>query len=144
MNELHFGHGAFALAADRRASSRSAGRLALVCAVFCCALFGAFAAQAQARSHEVTWAHHDPSGVSRFVILISPVEGSLSQARQVDVGRPVLQAQGSTNFYSAVVDFEPDEFLAVAAVGHDGRMSMPSEWSGMPPTTPGQPTLAQP
>lgn len=94
---------------------------------------------AQERLFQINWAHNAPAEVRNFVILISPVEGSVEQARQVDVGLPEAQPVGSTNIYAATVSFAPDEYLAVAAVGRNGLMSVPSEWSGMPPSRPGQP-----
>lgn len=123
---------------------RAARRLAVVALVVTgltlasAALAGSAAAQEQ-RLHQVNWAHPTPSEVSRFVILISPVEGSLAQARQVDVGKPEPQPIGSLTLFSAMVSFAEDEYLAVAAVGHTGLMSVPSDWSGMPPSRPGQP-----
>ncbi len=91
------------------------------------------------RLHQVNWTHNAPGEVRNFVILISPVEGSIAEARQVDVGVPEAQLLGFTNLYTAMVSFAPDEYLAVAAVGRNGLMSVPSAWSGMPPSRPGQP-----
>jgi len=108
-------------------------------------LFGASTAAAQAeRLHQINWAHANPADVSRFVVLISPVEGSLADARQVDVGLPASEPIGSMSLYSAMVSFSADEYLAVAAIGHNGLMSVPSDWSGMPPSRPGQPLLVEP
>ena len=60
--------------------------------------------------------------------------------REIDTGSPKLRywRDGAV----AVVSFDDSEFLAVAAVGWDGQMSVPSEWAAMPPTTPGQPNLS--
>lgn len=101
-------------------------------------LAGPAAAQGQ-RMHQINWGHPAPAEVSRFVILISPVEGSVDDARQVDVGMPAAQSLGSMSVFTAMVAFNADEYLAVAAIGHNGQMSTPSAWSGMPPTRPGQP-----
>lgn len=106
---------------------------------------GAASADAQEqRLHQITWAHPAGGEVSRFVILISPVDGSVDDARLVEVGKPAAQPFGSMSVFSAMVSFSATEFLAVAAVGHNGMMSLPSEWSGMPPSRPGQPFLVGP
>ena len=108
-------------------------------------LFGAGLSAAQEqRMHQIVWGHTAPETVSSFVVLLSPVEGSLENARRVDVGLPPAQASGILSTYAAMVSFDPDEFLAVAAIGHDGQMSLPSGWGGMQPTRPGQPLLAEP
>jgi hypothetical protein len=103
------------------------------------AAFGQTAESGDQRLHQVNWTHNAPAEVRNFVILISPVEGSIADARQVDVGVPEAEALGFTSLYSATVAFAPDEYLAVAAVGRNGLMSAPSDWSGMPPSRPGQP-----
>ena len=74
-------------------------------------------------------------------MLISPEEGNASLAREVDVGKPTGTDVGASSLYTALVGFSPNEFLAVAAVGHDEQMSLPSGWGAMPPTRPGQPNL---
>jgi hypothetical protein len=102
-------------------------------------LVGSAPAFAQERLHQISWTHTSPSEIRRFVILISPVEGSVADARQVDVGIPESQALGFTNLYSATVSFSSDEFLAVAAIGRNGLMSVPSDWMGVKPSRPGQP-----
>ena len=103
------------------------------------AAFGQTAVAPGERLHQINWTHNAPASVRNFVILISPVEGSVAAARQIDVGVPEAQPLGFTNLYSATVAFAPDEYLAVAAVGRNGLMSAPSVWSGMPPSRPGQP-----
>ncbi len=104
----------------------------------------ATASAQQERLHQVTWTHTG-GGVSRFVVLVSPDEGSLAGAREVEVGLPEGQLIGETvNLYSAMISFGEDEYLAIAAVGENGMMSVPSNWKGMPPTRPGQPLLVEP
>jgi len=135
-----------------RPASRAAHRglgwtlsmLASVLLALGCVLFAASTASAQERMHQITWAHPTPGAVSRFVVLIGPTEGDVGAARQVDLGLPQAQAAGSLSVFSAMVSLADDEFLAVAAVGHNGRMSIPSDWSGTPPTRPGQPLLVEP
>jgi len=97
---------------------------------------------AQERLHQITWAHQQPETVSHFVILLSPVEGRVEGAREQNVGKPQGTPTGNFTLFSAMVAFEPTEFLAVSAVGLDGRRSAPSGWGSMPPTRPGQPLLA--
>ncbi|MCP4907611.1 MAG: hypothetical protein GY910_21790 [bacterium] len=128
----------FSKAASRRAVSAGVG------IVLAGLLLGVATAGAQEnRLHQIDWTHQG-GGVSRFIVLISPLEGSLAEARQVDVGLPDGVLIGSTNLYSAMVSFAADEHLSVAAVGLNGTMSVPSEWKGMPPTRPGQPLLVEP
>jgi hypothetical protein len=107
-------------------------------------LFAAGQAVAQQRTHQISWGHSAPSEVSRFVILVSPVQGTVPETREIDVGLPDAQVVGELSLYSAVVSFEADEFLAIAAVGLDGQISIPSNWGGMPPSRPGQPLLVEP
>jgi hypothetical protein len=78
------------------------------------------------------------------VVLLSPEEGSLVNARRVDVGLPPAQSVPGLSTYAAMVAFDPNEYLVVAAIGHDGQMSLPSGWGGMPLSRPGQPLLAEP
>ena len=98
---------------------------------------------AQSRLHQITWAHPQPETVSHFVILVSDTEGEVAGAREENVGKPQGTQTGSFTLFSAMIAFEPTEFLAVRAVGFDGRRSAPSDWGAMPPTRPGQPLLAE-
>ncbi len=102
------------------------------------------AQEVEVRSHQISWSHASPSSVSHFVVLLSTTEGDLSSAREVPVGMPASQTYGNIHVFSAQVAFAENEFLSVAAVGHDGQMSTPSDWGGMPPTRPGQPLLVTP
>ncbi|MEZ7979189.1 MAG: hypothetical protein QMC74_05795 [Myxococcota bacterium] len=113
--------------------------LVSICAVLL--FLAASVVQAQERAHQITWSHAFPSDVRNFVVLISPEEGNASLAREVDVGKPTGTDVGASSLYTALVGFSPNEFLAVAAVGHDEQMSLPSGWGAMPPTRPGQPNL---
>ena len=113
--------------------------LVSICAVLL--FLAASVVQAQERAHQITWSHASPSDVRNFVVLISPEEGNASLAREVDVGKPTGTDVGASSLYTALVGFSPNEFLAVAAVGHDEQMSLPSGWGAMPPTRPGQPNL---
>lgn len=116
----------------------------LAAAVGALVLLGASVATAQGQLHQITWVHTAPSQVARFVVLIADVEGDVDGARQIDVGVPEAEQIGPNYLYSALVAFEPDEFLAVAAVGPGGQMSVPSSWSAMPPSRPGRPVLVDP
>ncbi|GEM_PF-2409807 len=122
-----------------RRIARSGRVLVSLCAVLL--FLTANVVQAQERAHQITWSHASPSAVRNFVVLISPEEGNASLARQVDVGKPTGTDIGASSLYTALVSFGSNEFLAVAAVGHDGQMSLPSSWGAMPPTRPGQPNL---
>ena len=115
--------------------------LVSICAVLL--FLAASVVQAQERAHQITWSHAFPSDVRNFVVLISPEEGNASLAREVDVGKPTGTDVGASSLYTALVGFSPNEFLAVAAVGHDEQMSLPSGWGAMPPTRPGQPNLIE-
>lgn len=97
---------------------------------------------AQSQLHQITWAHPEPETVSHFVILVSDTEGQVEGAREENVGKPQGTETGRFTLFSAMVAFEPTEYLAVSAVGFDGQRSAPSEWGAMPPTRPGQPLLA--
>ena len=100
-------------------------------------------ALAQERLHQITWAHPQPETVNHFIVLVSGTEGQSEGAREVNVGLPEGTPAGHFTLFSAMIAFEPDEFLAVSAVGHDGLRSAPSGWGSMPPTRPGQPLLAE-
>ena len=99
------------------------------------------AAQEAERAHQITWAHPAAADVRNFVVLISPEEGNASLARTVDLGKPTATRAGPQSIFTALVSFRADEYLAVAAIGYDGQMSVPSGWGAMPPTRPGQPTV---
>lgn len=117
--------------------------VATVCAAAVLSVFaGAAPLAAEPRAHQVTWGHSAPATVARFIVYISRTEGDVEGARQVDIGKPSGQSAGSVTYYSAVVSFEEDEYLAVVAEGRDGQRSAPSTWFAMPPTRPGQPNLA--
>ncbi|MBK7947591.1 MAG: hypothetical protein IPK00_02335 [Deltaproteobacteria bacterium] len=94
--------------------------------------------------HEVIWAHPDALAVKRFVVFVSAVKGDQTGARRVDVGKPASEPSGTVQVFSAIVPIGTAEFVAVAAVGYDGRMGALSSWSGVPPTRPGQPIVIEP
>ena len=94
--------------------------------------------------HEVTWAHSSPSDVRSFVIFVSPVAGSVDEARQVNVGKPGGSGSGSAQFFSALVSVGVGDFVAVAAVGRNGLLSDLSGWSPAQPSQPGQPLVVEP
>lgn len=105
-------------------------------------LLAAGMASAQAATHEVVWGHANPSDVARFVIYVSSVEGDLSSARQIDVGKPnSAPGLGSLTSFSAVIQADSDDYVAIGAVGNDGATSPPSDWALLPPSKPGQPLL---
>lgn len=110
-----------------------------VLAVLLLSLTAATASAQEQRRHQIFWGHAAPQTVSHFVVLVADQEGDVNGARQIQVGKPQGTPSGNYTVFSALVDFEPDEFLAVMAVGLDGQASIPSDWSGMPPTRPGQP-----
>ncbi|MBY0401574.1 hypothetical protein K2X89_14865, partial [Myxococcota bacterium] len=74
----------------------------------------------------------------------STVKGDQAGARRVDVGKPESQPSGTVQVFSAIVPIGSSEFVAVAAVGYDGRMGALSGWSAVPPTRPGQPIVIEP
>jgi len=127
---------------DQSTSRRIAysGRvLVSICAVLL--FLAASVVQAQEHARQITWAHASPSNVRSFVRLILPEAGNASFAREVDDGRPTRTDVGGSSPYTALVSFRINEFLAVAAVGHDGQASLASGWGAMPPAHPGQPNL---
>ena len=87
--------------------------------------------------HEVTWSHPSPNEVRSFVLFVSPVFGSMAEARQIDVGKPVSSDSGSTKDFLALVPIAIGDFVAVAAIGQNGLLSNVSGWG--PPTQAGQP-----
>lgn len=105
-------------------------------------LGAASGAAADPVAHQISWGHASPGTVDYFVVLISDAEGDVSGARQVPVGKSAGQTVGGMTLFSAVVSFEDTEFISVAAMGYNGELSAPSDWSAMPPTVPGQPRLA--
>jgi len=97
-------------------------------------------AQAQMALHEITWAHASPNEVVRFVVFVSRTSGDRAGARQINVGKPANpRIEGANSVYSAIVSVDLLEYVAVAAVALDGTLSPLSAWSGLPPSTPGQP-----
>jgi hypothetical protein len=95
-------------------------------------------------THEVTWLHESPAEVTSFVIFVSPVAGSTSSARQINVGKPGGSGSGTAQFFSALVPIDANDFVAVAAIGRNGLLSDLSVWSRPQPSQPGQPLLVQP
>ena len=103
-----------------------------------------FAAPGDGLVHEVTWIHESPSEVRSFVIFVSPVAGSVDDARRVDVGKPGGSGSDSAQFFSALVPVGVGEFVAIAAVGRNGLLSDLSGWSPAQPSQPGQPLVVDP
>lgn len=130
-------------ATDRRGVGRGLMGRAFLALVLLSAL-PAVAMATGETMHEVIWAHPDPLAVKRFVVFVSAVKGDQAGARRVDVGKPASQPSGSVQIFSAIVPIGSVEFVAVAAVGYDGRMGPLSSWSGVPPTRPGQPIVIEP
>jgi hypothetical protein len=97
-------------------------------------------AHAQTALHEITWAHGSPNQVVRFVVFISATTGDRAGARQINVGKPASpRIEDGNSVYSAIISADLSEYVAVAAVSLDGSLSPLSEWSGLPPSTPGRP-----
>jgi hypothetical protein len=98
--------------------------------------------------HEITWAHASPADVRAFVVYLAPNKGKKaeSKARIIDVGKPksVGSGGGGVRYYSAVIQGNVGEFVAVAAIAADGTRSPLSAWAGLPPSRPGQPLLVTP
>ncbi len=94
--------------------------------------------------HEITWIHPSPAEVRSFVIFVSPEPALVSAARQIDVGKPGGSSSTSAQFFSAIVPVSVDEYVAVAAMGQNGLLSVFSEWRPPQPTRPGQPLLVEP
>ena len=122
----------------------AAGRLATRLLTVCLTFLAASAAGAEPSSHEIIWAHPDGNAVKRFVVFVSSVKGDADRARRVDVGKPEGHLSGTVEFFSALVTLDSDEFVAIAAVGYDGRMGALSGWSGVRPSRPGQPIVITP
>lgn len=132
------------------AASRPLGRVGigrgLVGSIFLFLVWGAGLAVAagEPKMHEIVWAHPNPVAVKRFVVFVAAARGDQGGARRVDVGKPESEPTGSVQVFSAIVPVASDEFVAVAAVGYDGRLGALSSWSGVPPTRPGQPIVIEP
>ena len=120
------------------------GHRLLGCVFLVLVSFPGLASAAGETMHEVIWAHPDALAVKRFVVFVSTVKGDQAGARRVDVGKPQSQPSGTVQVFSAIVPIGSAEFIAVAAVGYDGRMGALSSWSGVPPTRPGQPIVIEP
>jgi hypothetical protein len=95
-------------------------------------------------THEVTWLHESPAEVTSFLIFVSPVAGSTSSTRQINVGKPGGSGSGTAQLFSALVPMDANDFVAVAAIGRNGLLSDLSAWSRPQPSQPGQPLLVQP
>lgn len=92
--------------------------------------------------HEISWAHNAANEVQNFVVFVSAVKGDHANSRQINVGKPPNHSVSSLiQMFSAIVSVELDEYVAVAAVSRDGRLSELSAWSAIPPSQPGQPLL---
>ena len=91
---------------------------------------------------EVSWFYATPGEVSRFVLFIAPQQGDTASARQIDVGKPT--SGGDSQFFSAVVQMDVDEFIAVSAIGKNGIQSALSKWGQPQPSKPGQPLVVDP
>lgn len=103
--------------------------------------FGAVgSARAETALHEITWAHPTPGQVVRFIVFAAPTSGDQAGARRINVGKPANpEIVGPNSVYSAIISVERTDFVAVGAVALDGSMSPLSDWSTLPPSTPGQP-----
>ena len=75
---------------------------------------------------EVSWFHSTPGDVKSFVLFIAPQQGAVALARQIDVGKPTSGGDGQ--FFSAVVQMDVSEFIAVSAIGKNGIQSALSAW----------------
>ncbi len=78
--------------------------------------------------HEVSWLHSSPTQVRGFILYVSPVSGSLADARQIDVGKPSGTTSSGPQIFSAMVSIGADEFVAVAAIGQNGLQGALSAW----------------
>jgi hypothetical protein len=94
--------------------------------------------------HEVTWLHQSPNEVKSFVLFVSPVSGSMADARQINVPKPGGSGSGSTQTFHAIVSIASEDYVAVAAIGQNGLLSDVSDWSRPQPSQPGQPLVVQP
>lgn len=132
-------------AASRPITRVGVGRGLVGCIfLFLMAIPGLAFAAGETSMHEVIWAHPDPLAVKRFIVFVSATKGDQAVARRVDVGKPDGEPSGTVQIFSAILPVAADEFVAVAAVGYDGRMGALSSWSGVPPTRPGQPIVIEP
>jgi hypothetical protein len=91
--------------------------------------------------HEVVWAHRTPQAVQKFIVFVAATKGDESNARRIDVGKPAGEVSAAFQVFSAIVPIASTDFIAIAAVGYDGRIGALSSWSGVPPTRPGQPIV---
>ena len=96
-------------------------------------------AQAQLADIEIIWGHTTPNAVVRFEVYASRTRGDLAGAREVWSGKtPSHDIVDGEHRYRLGIEVDPLEYVAVAAVALDGSKSL-SEWSSLPPSTPGQP-----
>ena len=91
---------------------------------------------------EVSWFYATPGDVSRFVLFVAPEPEAVALARQIDVGKPT--SGGDSQFFSAVVQMDVGEFIAVSAIGKNGIQSALSKWGQPQPSKPGQPLVVDP
>lgn len=132
--------------AEARGPGRRAGVVGALLGLLILTPFASSLSRAEeaATPYEIVWAHPDESAVQRFVVFASSVRGDASRARRIDVGKPAGNESGVVHVFSAIVAIRSNEFVALAAVGYDGRMGELSGWSGLPPTRPGQPIVIAP
>ena len=96
-------------------------------------------AQAQLAAIDIIWGHTAPNAVVRFEVYASRTRGDLAGARIVWSDKTASdKIVDGEHRYSAGIEVDPLEYVAVAAVALDGSKSL-SEWSSLPPSTPGQP-----
>lgn len=129
---------------DRRLSDRVRWVVGLVAVLAMILPAGISFSAEENTTHEVTWLHESPAEVTSFVLFVSPVAGSMSSARQINVGKPGGSGSGAAKFYSAFVPMDANDFVAVAAIGRNGLLSELSAWSRPQPSQPGQPLIVQP
>lgn len=126
-----------------RRRMRRAARLALVW-IAGLASFAPLAARAAGETmHEIVWAHAQGGSVRKFIVFVSATKDAQT-ARQVDVGKPPGEPSGEVEMFSALIPLRDADFVAIAAMGFDGRVGALSSWGTAQPSRPGQPLVIVP
>ena len=128
---------------NRGHAAHRIARLAAIVGLLVLAMGAPSVSFAQTAMHEISWAYAAPQNVSHFVVYVSPQDGNALAALKINVGKPPSQltSGGTMHVFRAIVTARLTDFVAVAAVGSDGRTSPLSAWSALPPSQPGQPLL---
>jgi hypothetical protein len=88
---------------------------------------------------EVTWFHSTPGDVRSFELFVAPQQEDVALAPPIPVGKQPSKKDSQS--FSAFVDMDEGEYIAVRAIGKNGIQSALSNLLQRPPGPPGPPYL---